>query len=64
MKPEHNLIQEFIGLSEKLRFVGELKNKKPGMMTLIALAISTAYFYSSAVVFGLPGMVFFGNLQL
>jgi len=40
----------------------ELKNKKPGMMTLIAIAISTAYFYSSAVVFGLSGMGFFWEL--
>ncbi|MEP1258077.1 MULTISPECIES: copper-translocating P-type ATPase [Cytophagales] len=42
--------------------VGELKNKKPGMMTLIALAISVAYFYSSAVVFGLTGKMFFWEL--
>src|SRR3989344_5113344 len=40
----------------------ELKNLKPGMMTLIAVAISTAYFYSSAVVFGLSGMGFFWEL--
>ncbi|AZZ38359.1 heavy metal translocating P-type ATPase [Bdellovibrio sp. qaytius] len=40
----------------------ELKNKKPGMMTLIAIAISTAYIYSSAVVFGLSGMGFFWEL--
>lgn len=33
--------------------VGELKKKTPGMMTLIALAITVAYIYSSAVVFGL-----------
>ena len=32
------------------------------MMTLIALAITTAYIYSSAVVFGLPGKVFFWEL--
>ncbi len=32
------------------------------MMTLIAIAISVAYFYSSAVVFGLPGGVFFWEL--
>ncbi len=32
------------------------------MMTLIAVAISVAYFYSSAVVFGLPGGVFFMEL--
>lgn len=40
----------------------ELKALKPGMMTLIALAISVAYFYSSAVVFGLRGMGFFWEL--
>lgn len=40
----------------------ELKKKNPGMMTLIALAISVAYFYSSAVVFGLTGKVFFWEL--
>lgn len=42
--------------------VEELKALKPGMMTLIALAISVAYFYSSAVVFGLRGMGFFWEL--
>jgi len=40
----------------------ELKKKQPGMMTLIALAISVAYFYSSAVVFGVKGEVFFWEL--
>jgi len=40
----------------------ELKNKQPGMMTLIALAISVAYFYSSAVVFGVKGEDFFWEL--
>ncbi len=40
----------------------ELKNKSPGMMTLIAVAISVAYFYSSAVVFGLEGKFFFWEL--
>lgn len=82
------MIQEFVGLGERLRFAGdqyllwafssvvffyggfpflkgileELKNRKPGMMTLIALAISTAYFYSAAVVLGLSGMGFFWEL--
>lgn len=42
--------------------VDEIKKQKPGMMTLIALAISVAYFYSSAVVFGLKGKVFFWEL--
>ena len=42
--------------------VEELSKKLPGMMTLIALAITTAYIYSSVVVFGLPGKVFFWEL--
>jgi P-type Cu2+ transporter len=33
----------------------ELKNKNPGMMTLVAVAITTAYVYSAAVLFGLEG---------
>ena len=40
----------------------ELKSKNPGMMTLIALAITVAYAYSSAVIFGLTGKVFFWEL--
>ena len=43
-------------------FFEELGKKKPGMMTLIALAITVAYAYSSVVVFGLPGEVFFWEL--
>ena len=42
--------------------VDELKDRKPGMMTLIAVAFTAAYVYSSAVVFGLPGMGFFWEL--
>ncbi|MCF8090599.1 MAG: heavy metal translocating P-type ATPase, partial [Desulfotignum sp.] len=42
--------------------VDELKEKNPGMMTLIGLAIIVAYTYSSAVVFGLEGKVFFWEL--
>ena len=40
----------------------ELKSKQPGMMTLIALALMTAYLYSAAVVFGLSGKIFFWEL--
>lgn len=40
----------------------ELTSLKPGMMTLVAVAITTAYLYSSAVVFGLAGKVFFWEL--
>ena len=40
----------------------EVASRHPGMMTLIAVAITTAYVYSSAVTFGLPGKVFFWEL--
>jgi Cu2+-exporting ATPase len=40
----------------------ELKSRTPGMMTLVAVAIATAYLYSSAVVFGLTGKMFFWEL--
>lgn len=40
----------------------EVSNKNPGMMTLIAIAITVAYVYSSAVVFGLKGKYFFWEL--
>ncbi len=42
--------------------IDELKKRRPGMMTLIALAILVAYFYSTAVVFGVNGEVFFWEL--
>jgi P-type Cu2+ transporter len=40
----------------------EIKDRAPGMMTLIAMAITVAYVYSSAVVFGLEGKIFFWEL--
>jgi len=43
-------------------FFDEVKSAKPGMMTLIAIAITTAYLYSSVVVFGLSGKIFFWEL--
>ncbi len=43
-------------------FAKEVRAGKPGMMTLIALAISVAYFYSAAVTFGLDGMAFYWEL--
>jgi len=42
--------------------VDELKDKNPGMMTLIGLAIIVAYVYSSLTVFGLEGNDFFWEL--
>jgi Cu2+-exporting ATPase len=43
-------------------FVREMRDRKPGMMTLVAVAISVAYFYSTATVLGLQGMPFFWEL--
>jgi len=40
----------------------ELQDKQPGMMTLIGVAVIVAYTYSSAVIFGLSGKVFFWEL--
>ncbi len=42
--------------------VREVGNRQPGMMTLIGLAITVAYLYSSLVVFGLEGKTFFWEL--
>jgi Cu2+-exporting ATPase len=60
------------GLSTAIFFYGgwpflkgiyeELSRRNPGMMTLIAVATTTAYVYSSAVVFGLAGKIFFWEL--
>jgi Cu2+-exporting ATPase len=40
----------------------ELRSRQPGMMTLIAVAITVAFFYSAAVVLSVPGKVFFWEL--
>ncbi len=40
----------------------EVKGNNIGMKTLIGTAVSVAYVYSSAVVFGLPGVPFFWEL--
>ncbi len=42
--------------------VNEARAKNPGMMFLIGFAISVAYIYSVAIVFGLEGMDFFWEL--
>lgn len=43
-------------------FYSEIISRKPGMDMLISVAITSAYIYSSAVVFGLNGEVFFWEL--
>jgi Cu2+-exporting ATPase len=42
--------------------VDEISDRKPGMMTLIAVAITVAWGYSAAVVLGVEGKVFFWEL--
>ncbi len=42
--------------------VREAGARRPGMMTLVAVAITVAYVYSTATVFGLEGMPFFWEL--
>lgn len=42
--------------------VTELKAGGPGMMTLIAIAITVAWAYSTAVSLGLPGKIFYWEL--
>src|ERR1043166_4937660 len=44
-------------------WLDELRGWKPGMMTLIGFAITVAYIYSIATVFGLKGMDFFWELS-
>ncbi len=40
----------------------ELARRRPAMMTLVAVAISAAFLYSTAVVLGLSGEIFFWEL--
>ncbi|MFA6622229.1 MAG: heavy metal translocating P-type ATPase, partial [Candidatus Caldatribacteriota bacterium] len=42
--------------------IDELKKKQPGMMTLIGVAITVAWGYSSAIALGLEGKSFFWEL--
>jgi Cu2+-exporting ATPase len=43
-------------------FIREVRAHEPGMNVLISVAVATAYVYSSAVVFGLAGKMFFWEL--
>lgn len=42
--------------------VAEVRDRLPGMMTLIGVAITVAYVYSTLVVFGVPGQMFYWEL--
>jgi Cu2+-exporting ATPase len=53
----------FYGGAPFLRgLVNEVRARQPAMMTLISVAISAAYIYSTAVVFGLEGETFYWEL--
>jgi P-type Cu2+ transporter len=59
LAPVFSLVVFIIGGFPFLRMAApELKNRQPGMMTLISLAISVAFFYSFATLF-LPGQADF-----
>ena len=55
-------IYAYGGLPFLKGMVQELKNRQPGMMTLIGTAISVAFFYSAATVLVLVGTDFFWEL--
>ncbi len=56
------IIYVYGGLPFLKGMVDELRKRNPGMMTLIGIAISVAYLYSSAVVFLIHGKTFFWEL--
>ena len=58
----HPLVYFYGGYPFFKGFFNEIKLRTPGMDTLISVAITSAYLYSSAVVFGLMGDVFFWEL--
>ena len=43
-------------------FFAEIRARRPGIMTLVAVVITTVYVYSSAVAFGFKGRIFFWEL--
>jgi Cu2+-exporting ATPase len=56
------IIYAYSGLPFLRGMVEELKNRQPGMMTLIGTAISVAFFYSAATVVLITGVDFFWEL--
>jgi Cu2+-exporting ATPase len=56
------IIYVYGGLPFLQGMVEEVRNRQPGMMTLIGTAISVAFLYSAATVFLITGMDFFWEL--
>jgi Cu2+-exporting ATPase len=56
------VVYAYCGLPFLRGMVQEIKKRQPGMMTLIATAISVAFFFSTATVFFIAGRDFFWEL--
>lgn len=56
------IVYGYCGLPFLKGMIEELRKRQPGMMTLIGVAISVAFFYSSATVFIISGKDFFWEL--
>lgn len=56
------IIYVYCGLPFLQGMIAELRNRQPGMMTLIGTAISVAFFYSAATVVLITGTDFFWEL--
>ena len=56
------IVYVYGGLPFLQGMVEEVRNRQPGMMTLIGTAISVAFFYSAATVVLITGMDFFWEL--
>ncbi len=56
------IIYVYGGLPFLQGMIAEVRNRQPGMMTLIGTAISVAFFYSAATVVLITGMDFFWEL--
>ena len=56
------IVYGYCGLPFLRGMIEEIKKRQPGMMTLIGVAISVAFFYSSATVFVISGKDFFWEL--
>lgn len=57
-----SLVYFYGGLPFLKGMVSEARSRSLGMMTLVGVAITVAYIYSVAIVFGLEGMDFFWEL--
>ncbi len=57
-----SIVYVYGGLPFLRGMLHEIRSRVPGMMTLVAFAVTAAYLYSVAVTFGLEGMDFYWEL--